>query len=158
MWKNSEIHPNKTSQESTLTPFCKSTMDRGKVPTWQAFKAASCNHKCGYSSSTIFLGKITWVGKEAKPRGQQFTSPEAWEVRYKELRSENFIVDRKNLIVLHKVFKISGYSSGRVCCSTFTKLLNKNLLARQKEKHLFMSRAAMVSNRQLEQGQCCCWW
>ena len=43
--------------------------------------------------------------------------------------------------------KISGHSSGRVCCSLFAKLLNKILLARQKEKHLPYSRAAVVSNK-----------
>lgn len=41
MWENSGTHPNETSQRSTLTPFCKPTPGRSKVPTWQPFKAAS---------------------------------------------------------------------------------------------------------------------
>lgn len=48
--------------------FCKPTTGRSKVPMRQLFKAASCNHKCGYSSNIIFLEKIKWVGREANPR------------------------------------------------------------------------------------------
>lgn len=55
-------------------------------------------------------------------------------------------VEGRNLTLLHKVARISGHSSGRVYCSIFAKLLNKILLARQKEKHLLQSRAAVVSN------------
>lgn len=50
--------------------------------------------------------------------------------------SGGLTVERRNLTLLHKVAKISGCSSGRVYCSVFAKLLNKFLLARQKEKHL----------------------
>lgn len=147
MWKNSEKHPNKTSQQSTLTPFCKPTTGRSKVPTWQPFKAASCNHKCGCSSNIIFLGKITCVGRETKPRGLQFTRPEAWEVRRMAPRGGSQMADRRNLTWLHTVATGSSQSSGRVGCSIFAKLLNKILLPRQKEKHLLQSRAAVVSNK-----------
>lgn len=64
-----------------------------------------------------------------------------------EPRSGGLVVERRNLALLHKVAKISGRSSGRVYCSAFAKLLNKILLARQKEKHLRLSRTAVVSRK-----------
>lgn len=53
-----------------------------------------------------------------------------------EPRSGGLTVERRDLVLLHKGAEISGCSSGRVYCSVFAKLLNKFLLARQKEKHL----------------------
>lgn len=76
------------------------------------------------------------MGRQANPRALQFTSPEAWEVRCTDPRSEGLMADGRNRTSLDKVAKSSGCSPGRVYCSLFAKLLNKILLARQKEKHL----------------------
>lgn len=94
---------------------------------------------------TLFpLGKLHgWVGKQTQEdcslrglRGRLHRTKE-WGPPGPEEKSH----------LLYKVAKISGCSSGRVCCSPFAKLLNKILLARQKEKHLLYSRAAVVSNK-----------
>lgn len=75
-------HPNQKkggTQGSVLTkqpnkapsPPLSTCRRESKVPTRQPFKAATCNRKCGSSSSA-------WVGREAQ---LQQTSPEACHVR-----------------------------------------------------------------------------
>lgn len=53
----------------------------------QLFRAASCNHKCGSSSSSniIFLEKTKWVGREATEEDCSLKVPrpgrrDAWDL------------------------------------------------------------------------------
>lgn len=111
-----------------------------------AFKAARCNHKCGCSSNIISFGKITWVGREANPE----KDCSLWGLRGRLHRTKEWGPPgpEEKSHLLYKVAKISVAAlQAEYAALHLQNCSIKILLARQKEKHLLYSRAAVVSNK-----------